>query len=64
MELVYTHALGACAVRHEGSSPSIRTILVFLAVLKKTSFGSFFTIGEKVSGMLFLFGKGSEERID
>ena len=25
VELVYTHALGACAVRHEGSSPSIRT---------------------------------------
>lgn len=26
VKLVYTHALGACAARHEGSSPSDRTM--------------------------------------
>ena len=57
MELVDTHALGACAVRHEGSSPSIRTTLVFLAVLKKTSFGSFFTLGKKLVVCYFFLVK-------
>ena len=32
MELVDTHALGACASRREGSSPFIRTITLYIYI--------------------------------